>query len=169
MTILSLSQKLVRAAGWRRGRAIASMPALRELDVSYTPFGAGDAAALAESLMSCETLTKVVATSTTLGAVGAAAFSVALSRTSCTLAELNLDSTKLGSVGVAAIALALARNAILTRLSMQHNAAGVEGADALLAALQRNTTLRRALMKGNGLLVADVACCSAATGKRASW
>lgn len=150
-------------------RALASMPALRELNVSYSPFGPGDAAALADSLETCETLTKVRASSVQLGAEGAAAFAAMLARRGCTLTELELEGSKLGAQGVAALAGALPRNTSLQRLALARNAAGVEGAEALVAGMAGNATLLRVLAQSNGLRKPEIARFAAATGKRVTW
>jgi hypothetical protein len=150
-------------------RALASLPALRELNVSYSPFGPGDAAALADSLETCETLTKVVADSTDLGVEGAAVFAAMLTRRGCTLTELGLAYAKLGPQGVATVAGALARNTSLRRLTLHNSAAGVEGAEALVAGLAGNATLQNVTAHHNGLLPPDVARFAAATGKRVAW
>lgn len=149
--------------------AVGEAPALRTLDVSYSPFGAAEAAALAASLATCTTLTKLTADNTNVGPDGGAALAEALARRGCSLVELSLCGCKLYADGVSAVARALPQNASLTRLGLARNTTGVAGADAVLAALARNTTLRRVFMQGNGLLVADVARCKRAAGSRVQW
>jgi len=121
--------------------AIAQMPGLTHLDLSYNGFGVAGAGILAPTLARITGLTHLELIDNVLGANGAmAALAPALAQL-INLTHLNLEENDLGSVGGMALAPALAQMTSLTHLNLALNDLRVAQIRALAPSLHQLTNL----------------------------
>lgn len=104
------------------GRLLATLPALRELNLSRNHLSPEGARQLASGVRGCQSL-----------------------------AVLNLEACKMKAEGVEHLADALVAHAGLSHLHLARNGAGDKGAKALVAALEANVSLAYLDLRANAL------------------
>ena len=129
--------------------AIASHPALTDLDVRGTKIGDEGAASLAQLLSSSAVLTGLQLRSASIGESGAVALARSLTHHPA-LALLDLGNNAVGDAGAVALAEALQTNRVLEKLEIQSPSVTSSGWKALDDAMDINAVVSVIGYRGGG-------------------